>query len=260
MDNKYYTFYNNDCLKILDQLIENNIKVDAIITDPPYGSVACNWDKIIPFKQMWTKLNKLLVKDGVIVLFGAEPFSTSLKASNLKMFKYDWIWEKNISTNFLHAKTQPLRKHELISVFYNKCGKYYPIKTTGHIPTQSAKKTSNGNIYYKNNKPEYIGGSTERFPTTILKFDVVDIKNRINATQKPVDLLEYLVKTYSKEGEVILDFTMGSFTTAIACLNTKRSFIGIELDKKCYQLGKERFLNHLKNFEKKPIINFNEEE
>ena len=230
--------YCGDCLELMPQ-IENG-KIDLILTDLPYGTTACAWDEIIPFEPMWNELKRIIKPNGAVVLFGTEPFSSALRMSNIKQYKYDWVWVKNISTNFLHAKRQPLRNTENIHVFYKKCGKYYPIKSTGHTPTQSAKGCSNGVLYHGKNTRNYSGGETTRYPKTTIEFDVVDLKNRLHPTQKPVALFEYLIKTYTNEGETVLDNCMGSGTTAIACINTGRNFIGFELDKHYCDIANER--------------------
>ena len=239
-----YKLYKGDCLEVMDRLIEEGVKVDMILTDPPYGTTKCKWDTIIPFDEMWLRLNKLIKSDGAIVLFGNGIFSSNLKISNIKNYKYDWIWIKNIKTNFQHAHRQPLRQYEAINVFYRKQCTYNPQKTYGHTPTQKATKSTNGNLLYQTKeRPAYEGGSTERFPSNILYYDVVDIKRRMHPTQKPVDLLEYLIKTYTNEGNLVLDFTMGSGSTGVACLNTNRRFIGIELDEKYFNIAKDRLEN-----------------
>lgn len=239
-----YKLYQGDCLEVMDKLIEEGVKVDAIITDPPYGTTACKWDSVIPFDEMWKKINKIIKPNGAVVLFGSEPFSSYLRMSNIKNYKYDWKWIKNIKTNFQHAHRQPLRQYETITVFYRKQCTYNPQKTHGHTPTQKATKSTNGNLLYQTKeRPTYEGGSTDRFPSNILYYDVVDIKKRAHPTQKPVPLLEYLIKTYTKENDTVLDFTMGSGSTGVACLNTNRKFIGIELDEEYFNIAKERIEN-----------------
>ena len=227
-----------DCLELMKQIPDGS--VDMVLTDPPYGTTALEWDKIIPFESLWFELERVITENGVIALMANQPFTTHLASSNLKLFKYEWIWEKNFSTNFFHAKRQPLRKHESILIFYKKSGKYYPQKTTGHKPTQSAKGSSSGKLWHGENKRDYLGGDTERYPSSILKFNAVDPKLRVHPTQKPVDLLEYLIKTYTQEGEMVLDFTMGSGSTGVACVNTNRNFIGIELDGEYFEIASKR--------------------
>lgn len=230
--------FNEDCLSILRAIEDDSI--DLILTDPPYGTTACNWDSVIPLYEMWRELNRVVKDEGHIVLFSAQPFTTMLVHSNIENFKYHWIWEKNFSTNFLHAKRQPLRKHEEILVFCKGTTRYNPIKTDGHIPTRSAKGSSNGKLYHGKNTRDYEGGDTTRFPTSVLNFVAVDPKKRVHPTQKPIDLLEYLIETYSNEGDVVLDFTMGSGSTGVACKNLNRKFIGIELDAEYFDIAYKR--------------------
>ena len=239
-----YQLMFGDCLERMKEIPSGS--VDLILTDPPFEVIACDWDSAIPFDAMWKELNRIIKPNGVIALFGTEPFSTQLKHSNIKNFKYDWVWIKNISTNFLHAKRQPLRNTENIHIFYKKCGKYYPIKSTGHTPTQSAKGSSNGVLYHGINTRNYVGGDTTRYPKTTINFDVVDLKNRLHPTKKTVALLEYLIKTYTNENETVLDFTAGSMSTAIACINTNRKGIMIEKDDHYFKVGSDRVAQALR--------------
>jgi site-specific DNA-methyltransferase (adenine-specific) len=228
--------HQGECIEFMKTLPNNS--VDMVLTDPPYGTTACKWDSVIPFEPMWEQLKRVVKDNAAIVLFGSQPFTSALVMSNPKGFHHQWVWEKNIATNFYHAKRMPLRNTEDILVF-NK-PRYYPIKTTGHPPTQSANGKSSGVLYHGDNIRRYAGGDTTRFPNTILKFDVEDQKNRLHPTQKPIPLLEYLIKTYSLEGETILDFTMGSGSTGVACVNTGRNFIGCELDKGYFDIAEKR--------------------
>lgn len=239
-----FKLYNGDCLEIMKDIQDKSI--DMILCDLPYGTTKCSWDTIIQFDKLWEQYNRIIKDNGCIVLFGTEPFSTHLRFSNIKNYKYDWTWVKNIKTNFVHAKRQPLRQTENISVFYRKQPVYNPQKTSGHTPTQKATNCSNGNLYYES-KRNYEGGDTERYPTNIINFDVVDIKKRLHPTQKPVDLCEYFIKTYTNEGMTVLDNCMGSGSTGVACLNTNREFIGIELDEEIFKLGKNRINEHWMN-------------
>ena len=224
------------------------------------GITACKWDSVIPFDPMWERLNKLIKPNGAVVLFGSEPFSSALRISNIKNYKYDWVWEKTQATGFFNAKKRPLVAHELIHIFYQKQCTYNPQKTTGHKPINSyTKKASVQNkteVYGKVNKDVSGGGETDRFPRSVQIFSSDKQKNKLNGTihptQKPVALLEYLIKTYTNENEIVLDFTFGSCTTGIACQNTNRKFIGIELDKKDFEIGKNRII---KNMENNNVIN-----
>ena len=235
----------------MDLLIMAGIKVDAIITDPPYGTTACKWDSVIPMPEMWERLNKLIKPNGAIVLFGSEPFSSALRMSNIKNYKYDWVWEKNNAVGFVNAKLKPMNKHEVISVF--STGKtsngnlnnmpYFP---QGLLPFNKEGKSGNkegkDNSYWRPSLKSSNGGGHVQewtnYPTTVLKFEKV--QKAIHPTQKPVALLEYLIKTYTNEGETVLDFTMGSGSTGVACKNTNRNFIGIETGDKYFEIAKSR--------------------
>lgn len=238
-----------ECLAEMDKLITEGVKVDAIITDPPYGTTACKWDTVIPFEPMWERLNKLIKPNGAIVLFGSEPFSSALRMSNIKNYRYDWIWDKRFGANFGTAKIQPMKRHEIISVFADKKSPlYYPQMTKRETPIKIGKNSKNSSVrgmLTKNamNKPEYDKKVyDEKYPESIQLFNIRDDKNRVHPTQKPVALMEYLIKTYTNEGETVLDFTMGSGTTGVACKQTGRNFIGIELDDGYFQIAKERII------------------
>jgi len=231
-----------DCLVEMDKIPDGS--VDLILTDPPYGTTACKWDSVIPFEPMWKQLNRIIKPNGAIVLFGSEPFSSALRMSNIKNYKYDWVWQKNKATGFLNAKKQPLRVYENIQIFYNSQCCYNPQKTTGHKPVNSfTKHTSDGATMGKTKKISG-GGQTDRYPTNILRFKVVNNdnskKDKHHPTQKPVALMEYLIKTYTNEDETVLDFTCGSGSTGVACVNTNRKFIGIERDAKYFEIAKKR--------------------
>ena len=229
-----------DCLEAMDNLIEKNLKVDLIATDPPYGKTACKWDTVIPFKEMWLRLNKLIKPNGAIVLFGSEPFSSTLRISNLKNYKYDIIWDKIKGTGFLNAKKQPMRNHEVISVFYQKQPTYNPKKTEGHIKKTSFRAKHHQTDVYGEMKNDYQYNSTERYPKSIQSFSTDTQNSSLHPTQKPIALMEYIIKTYTNEDEIVLDFTMGSGSTGVACKNTNRNFIGIELDKNYFNIAKNR--------------------
>lgn len=226
-----------ECLEVMDQLIEEGVKVDAIITDPPYGTTACKWDSVIPFDEMWKRL-KLLRKDRTpIVLFGSEPFSSALRMSNIKEYKYDWIWNKKKGGNIMVLKYQPYKIHEIVSVFYTH--NYYPI--------MEPQKPRTGKTYSKGEANGIKNYGDERhykmkYPKSIMEISNANQKGKTHPTQKPVSVMEYLIKTYTNEGDVVLDFTMGSGTTGVACLNTGRDFIGIELDEKYFTTAKQRIL------------------
>lgn len=236
---KVNTIFNEDCLKGMERLPDESI--DAIICDLPYGTTACSWDTIIPFDQLWEQYLRITKPNSPIVLFGAEPFSTMIRMSNLKQYKYDWYWEKNTVTGFTFAKHQPMRSIETISVFCKGKALYQPQGVYEVPPTVMKRKEEKGESLYNSvslSKKEYVS-ALSGYPNNILKFSK-EKKDTFHPTQKPVDLLEYLVKTYTNEGDIILDNCMGSGSTAIACLNTKRSFIGFEKDPTYYQKSLER--------------------
>ena len=242
---EYIRLFQGDCLEVMDRLIEKGIKFDAIITDPPYGTTTCKWDAIIPFDDMWERLNKL---SNTYLLFGAEPFSSLLRTSNLKQFKYDWIWKKNKPQGFLNAKKMPLKDYEIISVFSKTSTIYNPqglvkidkvLKNTGTKNKTSNKQ--NGDKTSANNsiKNEFYKQEYTNYPTQIIEFKNSGNK-QVHPTQKPIDLCEYLINTYTNENELILDFTCGSGTTLLASRNLKRKCIGIELEEKYCEIAKNR--------------------
>tara|TARA_A100001201_G_C4072775_1_gene196356 strand:+ start:309 stop:1019 length:711 start_codon:yes stop_codon:yes gene_type:complete len=226
---------NDDCLNAMAKLSDKSI--DFILTDPPYGTTDCKWDSIIPFEPMWKELKRIIKDNGCIALFGSEPFSSHLRLSNLDWFKYDWYWNKKQGTGFLNAKKYPLKNIEIISIFCKKPHKYNPQMRTGKPYT--IKKGGGTQVYHKDSEPVIITvNKGYRYPLTLLEFN--RDKSRIHPTQKPVALLEYLIKTYTYENDIVLDFTMGSGSTGVACKNTNRDFIGIELDQNYFNIAKER--------------------
>lgn len=236
--------YNGDCLEVMKSIPDGSI--DAIITDPPYGTTACEWDSVIPFEPMWEQLNRIIKPNGAIVLFGSEPFSSALRMSNIKNYKYDWVWDKKVSGSPMLAKKQPMKIHELISVFNSKI--YYPIMQKKDINTIKRQNRHNGDtpINTEHYKMKRIWGKSDVcYPKSIQQFKKEynnQFKKQVfHPTQKPILLMEYLIKTYTNEGETVLDFTMGSGSTMVACLNTNRKGIGIELDKDYYEAALKRF-------------------
>lgn len=227
---------NGECLAIMDELIKEGVKVDAIITDPPYGTTACKWDSVIPMPEMWERLNKLIKPNGAIVLFGSEPFSSALRMSNIKSYKYDWVWDKVSPTGHLNAKKRPMKKHEQISVF--SCGTpiYFPQGLVYNPRVKSRRSTTEGSSCYGSHG-DTVTSEWQGYPTERLIFPN---ENGLHPTQKPVALMEYLIKTYTNEGEIVLDFTMGSGSTGVACVNTNRYFIGIEMDDKYFEIANNR--------------------
>lgn len=241
-----------DCLELMRKIPDGS--VDLILTDPPYGTTACKWDGIIPFEPMWEQLNRIIKPNGAIVLFGSEPFSSALRISNIKQYKYDWVWDKKLPSGMQLAKYRPMMRHENIIVFcFNGTPTYYPIKTPQNKRT--------GKIYSKSETSPIAHDDgrlktyTEKNPQSILEFYKRDGKS-LHPTQKPVALLEYLIKTYTQENETVLDFTAGSFSTGVACVNIGRSFIGIEKDENYFNIGVSRIKERIECLDLKiePVI------
>ena len=228
--------YQGDCLDIMGGNIPDK-SVDMILCDLPYGTTQCSWDTIIPFEPLWDCYKRIIKDNGAIVLFGSEPFSTLLRLSNLKQFRYDWIWEKEQGANFMLCKYQPYKVHEIISVFSKKCHKYFPQMTLGK-PYVSGKGTS-GDITGNVQKVQTVNMG-QRYPRSVQRFNTDKSEGSFHPTQKPVALLEYLIKTYTNEGDVVLDNCMGSGSTGVACIGTNRKFIGIEKDEKYFDIAKKR--------------------
>ena len=230
-----------DCLERMKEIESGS--VDMILTDPPYGTTACKWDSIIPLEPMWEQLKRIIKPNGAIVLFGSQPFTSSLIISNLKMFKYEQIWDKNKGTQPQLANIQPMKSHENILVFGKSKINYYPQKTKGDPYTRDNKQNHTEHSLSKGLKPIKQVNSGFRFPKTVLMYPRdFSAQSRLHPTQKPVALMEYLIKTYTNECETVLDFTAGSFTTGVACKNLNRKFIGIEMDDKYFEIGKNRIL------------------
>ena len=227
-----------DCLERMKEIESGS--VDLILTDPPYGTTACKWDSVIPLDKMWAELKRIIKSNGAIVLFGSEPFSSALRMSNIKQYKYDWVWDKKIPSGMCNAKIMPMKQSENISVFINGKNFYYPIMEERPKPLKGGKIYGNslsaGNGGLKSIDAKVY---THKYPTTHLVFDKIR-KGSLHPTQKPVALLEYLIKTYTNENETVLDFTFGSGTTGVACMNTNRKFIGIEMDDHYFDIGSKR--------------------
>jgi site-specific DNA-methyltransferase (adenine-specific) len=223
-----------DCLEVMKRIPDKSI--DFILTDPPYGTTACKWDTVIPFEPMWEQLKRIIKENGAIALFGSEPFSSHLRMSNIKMFKYDWVFLKSNGGGFLNANKQPLKRHEHISVFYSKQCCYFPQKTKGKKYTCT--RASAGETTQDQTVSGWVTRNDgSRYPLSYLKYKS---ETGLHPTQKPVALLEYLIKTYTLENEVVLDFTMGSGSTGVACKNLNRKFIGIEKDDKYFEIANKR--------------------
>lgn len=224
--------------------------VDMILCDLPYGTTQCKWDTVIPFEFLWEQYNRIIKSNGAVVLFGAEPFSSKLRLSNLKMYKYDWIWRKPRGTGHLNAKKQPMRDVENISVFYKKQCTYNPQYEKGE-PYSALKGGKNSRVSESGvttygkfmNGAEFRNDNNGfRYPKQVIEFGVVE-RGTVHPTQKPVPLLEYLIKTYTNDNDVVLDNCMGSGSTGVACVNLNRKFIGIELDENYFEIAKNRIEN-----------------
>ena len=234
--------FNDDCLKVMAAIPSGSI--DAVITDPPYGTTACKWDTVIPFAPMWEQLKRIIKPNGAIVLFGSQPFTSALIMSNVKMFKYCWVWDKHIPRGFQVAKYRPMNRHEDVCIFGNGKIKYNPQMIERDKPVTvknySKKQKVSSNDIGKYNDESKSFTYTHRNPDTIIEGCWEANAGKVHPTQKPVALMEYLIKTYTNEGEVVLDFTMGSGTTGVAAVNLKRDFIGIELDKGYFDIAQAR--------------------
>ena len=251
--------YSGDCLEIMDLMIEDKRKVDMILCDLPYGTTACKWDTVIDLKKLWIEYERLIKPNGAIVLTASQPFTSALVMSNPKMFRYEWIWNKIIPTGFTMANYAPMKLHENILVFsngkitYTPNGgyiKFNPQKTKRDKPIKGYAVLSEFLHDVEFDKTERI--YTEKNPMSII--EVKKLKVTEHASQKPVELFEYLIKTYTNEGELILDNCAGSGTTAIACLNTNRQFIVMEKEEKYYEIIKKRVADFNKNFEPKTLF------
>ena len=222
-----------DCLERMKEIPDGS--VDMVLTDVPYGTTRNKWDSVIPLEPMWEQLNRIIKPNGAIVMTAMQPFTSVLVCSNLKMFKYQWVWQKEAGTGLLNAKKQPLRDHEDVCVFYSKQPTYNPQYTEGKpYVAQKGGETSN----YNPSGSVTTVSDGKRYPKTVQKFN--RDRNKIHPTQKPVALMEYLIRTYTNEGETVLDFTCGSGTTGVACVNTNRSFVGIELDPDYFEIAERR--------------------
>ena len=241
-----------DCLELMKDIPDGSI--DLVLCDLPYGTTACKWDIIIPLDELWVEYERIIKDNGIICLFGQEPFSSMVRTSNLKLYRYDWVWQKQKPSNFQLMNYQPGRVQENIMIFskakacYTKNGvkiSYFPQKEKMETPRKAnAKQYSDSELlhsYYKSNK-DNIKIYTEKHPISILKYNTPE--HRVHPTQKPTDLLEYLIKTYTEENAVVLDNCMGSGSTGVACKNLNRNFIGIELDENYFNIAKERIENY----------------
>ena len=234
-----------DCLEVMKLIPDGSI--DAIITDPPYGTTACKWDSVIDFTLMWEQLNRIIKPNGAIVLFGSEPFSSALRMSNIKNYKYDWVWDKRSSTNPMLAKIMPIKSHESISIFGLNKINYHPQMVEKSIDTlkrQGRKQNVNKIESEHYSHKRTLQSSKLGYPKSVQYFKK-EVNNQykktvVHPTQKPIALMEYLIKTYTNEGETVLDFTMGSGSTGVAAKNLNRNFIGIEMDDNYFKIATER--------------------
>ena len=261
-----YELFKGDCLELMQDIPDNSI--DMILCDLPYGTTACKWDNIIPFEPLWEQYNRIIKDNGAIVLFGNEPFSSKLRMSNIKNLKHEWYWNKINAGNFVQAKNHPLKIIENIIVFaYGKVN-YYPkmienseeytrlLKSKNKNKKESSMTQTVEDKYFNMASGRFKSNTDEKFAypkniITISKFsNECNSKHRLHPTQKPVKLLEYLIETYTNENELVLDNCMGSGSTGVACLNTNRKFIGIELDDKYFDIATERIKNTYKELNK----------
>lgn len=226
-----------DCLELMKDIPDKSI--DMILCDLPYGTTRNKWDSIVDLNELWVGYERIIKDNGVIVLFSQMPFTAELVHSNLKLFRYEWIWQKDNGTGFLNAKKMPLKIHENILVFYKKLPTYNPQMRTGFKPykCKQGRHSTNYGAYEQGHITESNG---ERYPTDIIEFKK---DSGLHPTQKPVALLEYLIKTYTNEGDTVLDNCMGSGSTGVACKELNRDFIGIELSEEYYNIAKERINN-----------------
>lgn len=239
--------FNMDCLEGMKMIPDKS--VDMILCDLPYGTTACKWDSIIPFDLLWQQYERIIKDNGAILLTASQPFTTKLIASNMKLFRYEWIWKKgNHVTGFPNANRMPLKNHENVLVFYKKLPKYYPQDLILLDKPIQKKEIRRMKILGKRNNEslnnEYVKKYTN-YPKSIINFSRES--KTFHPTQKPVALFEYLIKTYTKEGDTVLDNCMGSFTTAIACINTNRNYIGFEMEEEYWKLGNERVNKHIES-------------
>lgn len=231
--------YRGDCLEEMSKIPDGS--VDLVLTDPPYGTTACKWDSVIPFEPMWSQLKRVAKKNAAIVLFGSEPFSSALRMSNITQYKYDWVWDKQIPVGVSYARFQPMRQTENLSVFCSGGTPYFPQLVKRDKPIKHGGNTYSDTSPISARKTGVGFAKTYEFkqPINLISLRRVRV-GTVHPTQKPVALLEYLIRTYTNEGETVLDFTMGSGSTGVACVNTNRNFIGIELDAGYFEIAEKR--------------------
>lgn len=225
-----------DCIEMMAQLADES--VDLVLTDPPYGTTNCRWDAIIPLGPMWNHLNRIVRVDSAIVFCAAQPFSSALIMSNVSKFKYEWIWDKKNPSGYLNAKRRPMSRHEAVLIFSNGATPYFPQMRTGKLRQKGTirpKVTENYNAHLAT-----VSFNDQYYPTSIIEISNAQRSGKVHPTEKPVDLMRYLVRTYSNEGDTVLDFTCGSGSTGIACLMENRRFIGIENDAAYVEIARQR--------------------
>jgi DNA modification methylase len=237
--------YLGDCLELMPKHIDEK-SIDMIFCDLPYGTTKCKWDSVIDLPKLWSEYDRVIKDNGVILLFAQSPFDKVLGASNLNLLRYEWIWEKTKATGHLNAKKMPMKAHENILVFYKNLPTYNPQKTSGHKPVNSYTKsikegTADGEVYGKTGVVSG-GGNTDRYPRSIQVFASDTQKSKLHPTQKPLSLIEYMIKTYTNEGDLILDNTCGSGTTGLGAKNLNRNYIMMEQDPEYYETACKRVL------------------
>jgi len=232
-----------DCLELMKDLPDKSI--DAIIADLPYGITRAKWDSILDLDLLWEQYERIIKPNGVTVLFGSQPFTTTLINSNIKAFKYSLVWDKKMKVGMMNCKRMPLRQHEDIVVFYKKQPTYNPQMTKGKMRNKKIAPTKDFEVYGQITPIDNF--NDDYYPSSILEFSNANQKAKSHPTQKPVELMEYLIKTYTNEGDVVLDNTMGSGTTGVACVNTNRNFIGMELDDKYFEIAEKRINDAIKD-------------
>ena len=234
-----YSLLFGDCLERMKEIPDGS--VNLVLVDLPYATTQNKWDSMLNLEEMWLQLDRICKPDTAKLMFAQTPFDKVLGCSNLKELKYEWIWEKTTATGHLNAKKMPMKAHENILVFYDKLPTYNPQKTMGHKPANSyTKHQDDGSNYGETKVGISGGGQTDRYPRSVQVFKTDKQKVSLHPTQKPVSLLEYLIKTYTNEGETVLDFTAGSFSTGVASLNTNRKFLGIEMNEEYFNIGVNR--------------------
>ena len=235
---KKFELWNGDCIELMKNIPDGS--VDMVLCDLPYGTTRNKWDSIIPLDRLWQQYKRVIKDNGAIVLFSAEPFTSLLITSNIQWFRYDLIWSKTQGSDFLNANRKPLRSHENICVFYKKQPTYNPQKTDGKPYKAKSGETTSSNFGKFNGNHHTENKDGKRCPLSVLRFSGEHNRGKQHPTQKPTDLLEWLIKTYTNEGETVIDNSMGSGSCGVACVNTGRKFIGIELDQGYFDIAKER--------------------